>query len=116
MGYRTAIVEGLNVSQGVDYGKDERLSSLTLSFYREQLRQVHSYPAWDLGFVLKVLLKAPFEPLQMKFVIMRRCHVILEPHASFVAKVELRKLVASILSPVKISALGRIFGPGFRGR
>ena len=143
-GYRTAIAGALKVSQGVDYGKDERLSSLVLSFFREQPRQVRSYPAWDLGLVLQVLPKAPFEPLQMadlKYVTWKTAflvllatgsrrgevhaldyskvrpeekwaHIILEPHASFVAKTELRKSGASVLSPVKIPALGPMLGPG----
>ena len=36
-----------------------------MSFLREQPRATRSFPSWDLGLVLKVLLKAPFEPLQL---------------------------------------------------
>ena len=79
-GYRTAIAGALKNSQGVDYGKDERLSALLLSFLREQPRQVRSYPAWDLGLVLKVLLETPFEPMQMadmKFVTWKTAFLVL---------------------------------------
>ena len=143
-GYRTAIAGALRVSQGVDHGKDERLSALMLSFFREQPRPEHSYPAWDLSLVLKFLLKAPFEPMQMadmKYVTWKTTFlvllatgsrrgevhaldyskvrpdqnwtsVVLEPHASFVGKTELRKSGASVLSPVRIPALGPLVGPG----
>ena len=142
-GYRSAIAGALKVSQGVDVGKDERLSALILSFHREQPRQVRSYPAWDLGLVMKVLLQAPFEPMQMadiKFVTWKTAflvllatgsrrgevhafdyskvrpgrrwtNIILEPHAEFVAKTELRKSGASVLLPVNIPALGPVLDP-----
>ena len=97
-GYRTAIAGALKISQGVDYGKDERLSNLILSFVREQPRQINSYPAWDLGLVMKVLLKAPFEPMQvadLKFVTWKTAFLMLlatgsrrgEVHALDYAKV-----------------------------
>ena len=64
-GYRTAIAGALKTSLGVDYGKDQQLSALILSFFREQPNSVRSFPSWDLSLVLKVLLKPPFEPLQL---------------------------------------------------
>ena len=79
-GYRTAIAGALRASQGVDYGKDPSLSALILSFFREQPKPVRSFPAWDLGLVLKVLLKAPFEPLHladMKYVTWKTAFLVL---------------------------------------
>ena len=64
-GYRTAIAGALKTSQGVDYGKDPDLTALIASFLREQPRTIRSFPAWDLGLVLKVLVKPPFEPLHL---------------------------------------------------
>ena len=79
-GYRTAIAGALRSSQGVDYGKDSTLTALILSFFREQPKPVRLFPAWDLSFVLKVLLKAPFEPLHladMKYVTWKTTFLVL---------------------------------------
>ena len=63
-GYRSAIAGALRSSQGLDYGKNQELSSLILSFTREQPRSTRSIPAWDLGLVLRCLTRPPFEPLR----------------------------------------------------
>ena len=79
-GYRTAIAGALRSSQGVDYGKDPSLTALILSFFREQPKPVRSFPAWDLGLVLKALVNAPFEPLHladMKYVTWKTTFLVL---------------------------------------
>ena len=79
-GYRTAIAGALKSSQGVDYGKDPSLTSLILSFFREQPKSIRSFPAWDLSLVLKVLVKAPFEPLhlaEMKYLTWKTTFLVL---------------------------------------
>ena len=79
-GYRTAIAGALKSSQGVDYGKDPSLTSLILSFFREQPKPVRSFPAWDLGLVMKVLTRAPFEPLhlaEMKYLTWKTAFLVL---------------------------------------
>ena len=143
-GYRTALAGALKTSQGIDYGKDSSLTSLILSFFREQPRSIRSFPSWDLGLILKVLLKPPFEPLQlaeMKYLTWKTIFltllasgsrrgevhsfdykkvrpgskwscVTLEPHASFVSKIELMRSGASVFSAVKIPGLGPVLGPG----
>ena len=61
-GYRTAIAGALRHSSGVDLGKDQALSALISSFFRERPRSLRSHPPWDLAVVLFALAKAPFEP------------------------------------------------------
>ena len=49
-GYRSAIAGSLKTSQEIDYGKNQELSSLMLSFFREQPRPIKTVPAWFFGF------------------------------------------------------------------
>ena len=62
-GYRTAVAGALRPASGVDLGKDQSLSALIHSFFREKPRSLRTLPPWDLALVLFALSKAPFEPL-----------------------------------------------------
>ncbi len=62
-GYRSAIASSLKFSMEADIGRDQRLSSLIHSFYRERPKSVSSQPPWDLSIVLNALGAPPFEPI-----------------------------------------------------
>ena len=62
-GYRTAKTGALNFSLGYDFGKDPQITALIQSFRQERPRRSRVIPDWDLGLVLLVLTRAPFEPL-----------------------------------------------------
>ena len=62
-GYWTVIAGALNFSCGYDFGKDPQITALIHSFRQERSKQSKVIPDWDLGLVLLVLTRAPFEPL-----------------------------------------------------
>ena len=72
-GYRTAIGKVLKVTQEIDIGHDEFLSSLIRNFERDSVKK-QSLVLWSLPLVLKVLSGSPFEPLHvadMKYVTLK---------------------------------------------
>ena len=63
-GYRSAIVDKLGNSP-INVSKDENLTRLLDSFYRDRSKGRRGIPSWNLSLVLHQLTKAPFEPLKV---------------------------------------------------
>jgi hypothetical protein len=61
-GYRTAINSMWRLT-GRTLEDHFAITSLLKTFRAERPRTVHTFPKWDLALVLRVLSKAPFEPL-----------------------------------------------------
>ena len=62
-GYRSAIADKLGNST-INVSKDENLTRLLDSFYRDRPKGRRGIPSWNLSLVLHQLAKAPFEPLK----------------------------------------------------
>ena len=62
-GYRSAIVDKLG-SSSLNVRKDENLTRLLDSFYRDRPKGQRGIPSWNLSLVLHQLTKPPFEPLR----------------------------------------------------
>ena len=62
-GYRTAIADMVG-NQEVSISRDENLTSLLDSFYRDKPKGRRGVPSWNLSLVLHQLTKAPFEPMR----------------------------------------------------
>ena len=63
-GYRTALVAPLRAESGLEVGSDRHLSDLLENFARSQAKTKHPVPEWDLGLVMTILRKPPFEPIR----------------------------------------------------
>ena len=62
-GYRSAIADKLG-NTSINVGKDDNLTRLLDSFYRDRPKGRRGVPTWNLSLVLHQLTKAPFEPLR----------------------------------------------------
>ena len=62
-GYRSTIADKLGNST-INVSKDENLTCLLDSFYRDRPKGRRGIPSWNLSLVLHQLTKAPFEPLK----------------------------------------------------
>ena len=64
MVYRAAIASTIKSTGGKDFGQDKVLSSMIRHFHIKRPPKPISVPQWNLALVLRVLEKAPFEPMQ----------------------------------------------------
>ena len=62
-GYRTAIADMVG-NDKVNISKDENLTRLLDSFYRDKPKERRGVPSWNLSLVLHQLTKASFEPMR----------------------------------------------------
>ena len=62
-GYRTSIADMVG-NKKVNISKDENLTRLLDSFYRDKPKGRRGVPSWNLSLVLHQLTKAPFEPMR----------------------------------------------------
>ena len=62
-GYRTAIADMVG-NDKLNISKDENLTRLLDSFYRDKPKGRRGVPSWNLSLVLHQLTKAPFEPMR----------------------------------------------------
>ena len=63
-GYRSAL-SSLMASRGLDISHDPDLNALIRSFSIERPRTVRETPRWDLSLVLRLLMRHPFEPMNV---------------------------------------------------
>ena len=63
-GYRSAL-SSLMASRGLDISHDPDLNALIRSFSMERPRTVRETPRWDLSLVLRLLMRHPFEPMNV---------------------------------------------------
>ena len=63
-GYRSAL-SSLLASRGLDISHDPDLNALIRSFSIERPRTVRETPRWDLSLVLRLLMRHPFEPMNV---------------------------------------------------
>ena len=71
-GYKTAIADVLQFHSKDNIFGNVHLAKLIKSFYKDTPRQSNIIPKWDLGLVLRHLMKEPFEPIRstaLKYVI-----------------------------------------------
>ena len=52
-------------SRGLDISHDPDLNALITSFSIERPRTVRETPRWDLSLVLRLLMRHPFEPMNV---------------------------------------------------
>ena len=62
-GYRSAIADKLG-NTTINISKDDNLTRLLDSFYRDRPKGRRGIPSWNLSLVLHQLTKAPFEPFK----------------------------------------------------
>jgi integrase len=62
-GYRTAISHVIKAKTGISLGTDPGLTNLLANFDRDMVKRKSMLPPWNLALVLRMLTKAPFEPL-----------------------------------------------------
>jgi hypothetical protein len=78
-GYRSAIATTIRATGGPDLGHDPQLTSLIKSLYLQNPVTRPQPPAWNLAFVLRVLMSAPFEPMDivpLKFVTLKTAFLL----------------------------------------
>jgi hypothetical protein len=78
-GYCSAIATTICATGGPDFGHDPQLTSLIKNLYLQNPVTRPQPPAWDLSFVLRALMSAPFEPLDivpLKFVTLKMAFLL----------------------------------------